>query len=531
MSDHTSHTDHLSQVRLLRGPLALALASVLVCSALFVPGTVHAAVLTLQQGAPIGGLGATSPMYDGAEDVMLIQWAAANNFGGRGDFDVGKNGGNTAHSLLRFDLTPLEEWVSDHVRSVNSITLQLTVKNLYTSNPVGTVHAHLLADANAGWVEGTYATADGQSSTPNDGFSTWNYRQRTTQTWAGSVGAGAAGTDYVAPSLGSKGYNASATPVGTKFTLNLGDGSSFLETWVSGGTNAGFFLRESSGTSSNRINFHSKEAGTVSHRPILIIDYNPQSYYAAAIHQGLLGHWHFDQVVGTRAFDSTTNYNHATFTGLHETNSWRTGVLDGALDLNGQNGHASGSIPQANGLSELTMSVWAKRESSMNDHAGIWLHRTGTTPDVTGFNIAVDADKKLQFRVMGAQLNSVNGTFAADGDWYHLAGTWKQGELMELYLDGERVAWTDSNVPNTLLTGDDLWRFGFDTAGSNRYFNGQVDDAAMWGRVLEPAEILALYNGGLQGINAAMVPEPGTWLMLLAAAACGLLVRRRRGKD
>ncbi len=43
---------------------------------------------------------------------------------------------------------------------------------------------------------------------------------------------------------------------------------------------------------------------------------------------------------------------------------------------------------------------------------------------------------------------------------------------------------------------------------------------------------LAVYGGmgGYYGPNIGYIPEPGSWLLLLSALACGLLVRRRRKK-
>jgi hypothetical protein len=471
----------------------------------------------MQEGAAIGGLG-TTQAYRGAEDVMLIQWASTSNFGGRHDFDVGQNGAQKAHSLLRFDLAPLKY----RMESINSITLQFTVKGLYDAgNPGGIVEVYRLADANADWVEGTYGTS--QSPPPVDGFSTWSHRRRDTQPWAGSVGAGTPGVDYVNALLGSTSYTAATTG---QFNLPLSGDLSFLRTWADGGPQPGFLLKEGTGTAGNRINFHSRE-GSNANRPVLVVDYNPRSYWG--IQQGLVGHWHFDQPAGySAAFDSTTNVNHAGFTGLSATTSWTDGLMGGALDLSSQSGEASSYIPQANGLAELTMSIWAKRDASMNDHAGVWLHRTGTTGDVTGFNVALKDDKRAQFRVMGTPVSSPVNSFVDDGDWYHLVGTWKQGELMELYIDGTKVAWTTGGVPNTPLTGSDLWRFGFDPSPGGRYFSGQLDDAAMWGRVLGPDEILELYSHGLRGISAAIVPEPSAIVLLVLALLPLGLARRRR---
>ena len=73
------------------------------------------------------------------------------------------------------------------------------------------------------------------------------------------------------------------------------------------------------------------------------------------------------------------------------------------------------------------------------------------------------------------------------------------------------LAGTTSNFENLALAGD-AW---LDAAGAGL-------------NTVHPIASFSLYQGGHNVFLSYAVPEPGTWLMLLAAAACGLLVRRRR---
>ncbi len=56
-------------------------------------------------------------------------------------------------------------------------------------------------------------------------------------------------------------------------------------------------------------------------------------------------------------------------------------------------------------------------------------------------------------------------------------------------------------MPRTILyTGRNIGsvgiRFGSNYLGTASYYNGYMDDIAMWNRVLNDSEILAIYNTG-----------------------------------
>ena len=96
---------------------------------------------------------------------------------------------------------------------------------------------------------------------------------------------------------------------------------------------------------------------------------------------------------------------------------------------------------------------------------------------------------------------------AAGSDW------------VRLRLDGTQIA------EHTGLTLDSSVN-GF-TIGSGgdqlRPFDGLIQELVVYGSVLSAADVTRV-EGDMMGLY---IPEPGTWLLLSAALACGLLVRRR----
>lgn len=118
---------------------------------------------------------------------------------------------------------------------------------------------------------------------------------------------------------------------------------------------------------------------------------------------------------------------------------------------------------------------------------------------------------------------------ATTGDWHHVAVVHDAaaGEMI-LYLNGTQVGLDDSfslNLPQggsnpTLIVG------GHDalTFQAKRWFDGGLDDFALWAKALSAGDIAALSRG----TSALAVPEP-TSLGLIVVGLFGLgVVRRRR---
>ena len=101
----------------------------------------------------------------------------------------------------------------------------------------------------------------------------------------------------------------------------------------------------------------------------------------------------------------------------------------------------------------------------------------------------------------GGLVSTVN---LADNNWHHVALSFTSGS-MKLYADGvlvqSRTSFAVSNQSNALVVG------AGDAAGSSQNFNGQIDEATIYNRVLSLAEIQSIFNAGAAGkITQAPVP-------------------------
>jgi len=258
----------------------------LVATILLPIGQAAAVIISFQQDAD---------GYTGVEDTFVSNLAHQNlNFGGRPNFDVGARYSNAqelaqpARALLRFDVTSLATQFSNGF-TVNSATLRLLASG-DASFPGRFLELRLLADENAAWVEGN---SNGFNNVPPpNGESTWRRRNTYDPTtdpqailWAGSPGAGTSGVDYDPTVLASKEVNGIFGGLQSEgwgdFDLVMNGDLSFFNTWASGGTNAGFFLKmdDENVTEKTIINFFSSQLGSSpdphTARPELILDITP----------------------------------------------------------------------------------------------------------------------------------------------------------------------------------------------------------------------------------------------------------------
>lgn len=159
---------------------------------------------------------------------------------------------------------------------------------------------------------------------------------------------------------------------------------------------------------------------------------------------------------------------------------------------------------------ELTISMWIRRDSSRADNYLLALNRWN------GYKVQLQSANKVFFTVKtttGAKDKDNETVTLARNKWYHIAVTYKSGE-MNFYIDGTLVkSWTDitgdlAPVKSTinLTIGQDLPTSLYqnnekdDADGNNfngpwgGYFNGDMDDVRMYNVVLSSTQITSLYN-------------------------------------
>jgi hypothetical protein len=162
-------------------------------------------------------------------------------------------------------------------------------------------------------------------------------------------------------------------------------------------------------------------------------------------------------------------------------------------------GNASVQLPSdLIGSNGGTVSLWMRTTTDTND----WqiLHYLASTADPNADGGGPDNELHLHLTAeeRGALFIEAGGSDIllqtpepiANGQWRHLAATWRNNGFVDLYLDGRRVAFSGPASWNS-FSGSTL-RLGRPTAATRRYV-GDLDEVRLYDRALRHDEILDLY--------------------------------------
>ena len=150
----------------------------------------------------------------------------------------------------------------------------------------------------------------------------------------------------------------------------------------------------------------------------------------------------------------------------------------------------------------MSLETWFKTTATGGRIAG-WSNRnTQGNSQKHDRQLYIDNTGKLNFgaRPNASRLVVTSPGAVNDGQWHHAVGTLSKSGL-KLYLDGQQVGLrTDVTVGEHLNIG--YWRIGGDTvsgwpnAGTNGFFNGSVDEVAVYKHELPAAQIADHYAKG-----------------------------------
>ncbi len=231
--------------------------------------------------------------------------------------------------------------------------------------------------------------------------------------------------------------------------------------------------------------------------------YNPdQNDSDGSTLEEFVSYWRFDEGNGTKASDSAGT-NHGT---IHGPN-WVTGKSGYALSFDGLNDyvevpHNSSLVP----MDQITIEGWIKPLESLRPHpAGTyWLYK-GHTWGQRQYAMGVDSDA-IAVSLWNSTKERIGNLYFVPvklGEWYHIAMTSDEADL-KLYVNGEfrnsvPFPYNISSGTENLYVGTYWPGDGGSCNGNPCYFNGLVDEVAIYNRALTPEEICQHYRNGLEG--------------------------------
>lgn len=224
----------------------------------------------------------------------------------------------------------------------------------------------------------------------------------------------------------------------------------------------------------------------------------------SGIRRDLIAHWAFDDQGAARR-DGLTDGDSVNplHDGALEGNArvTRRGKLGGKLDLDGFHDYVDVQIPVVpNEAAAVTAATWfnaadpgAGRQTIL-ETSGDWSVSLELTADA--------GHLKYSVRVPGSDVIAESDIVPTSGTWHHVAVAYDEtAGTTGLYFDGVEVTSFPSDAKDELsptgrLAPSTGLHLGTYRGAVGRFFHGSLDDAAVWNRALDPAEIASLWNKG-----------------------------------
>ena len=220
---------------------------------------------------------------------------------------------------------------------------------------------------------------------------------------------------------------------------------------------------------------------------------------------GMISYWKLDETSGN-VYSDFYGTNNATSA---DTPTPTAGRVNGAQQFNGTSDKIAAPRIAAYDFSastSFTFEAWIKHPVGSFISQEIILERKTTSSMYISLKFDGSTLLKFQVRNDASQSYSVTGTFNLyDGNWHHVVGVRDAGlNQIRIYVDGVlrntvAAVFTAGFTSSTAGIGIGCRNTPFDPYPS--YFNGIIDEVAIYGIALNAATILKNYNNGLINLS------------------------------
>lgn len=223
----------------------------------------------------------------------------------------------------------------------------------------------------------------------------------------------------------------------------------------------------------------------------------PTDAYGSAVYESSPDlYWRLGETAGSTAGDTSRNQSDGEYFGgvTKGTTSAVAGTNNTSADFDGNSGGVAAKSAITN-PTRYSEELWFRTTTTNGGKLiGFGDQRSGLSSNYDR-HVFMEDSGQLTFGVWTGQAETVTSQAAFnDGDWHHMVAT--QGvDGMRLYVDGVLVGQNDVTTAQA-YTG--YWRVGGDTvwSGSSNYFDGNIDEVAIYGRALAPNTVQEHYLAG-----------------------------------
>jgi prepilin-type N-terminal cleavage/methylation domain-containing protein len=141
---------------------------------------------------------------------------------------------------------------------------------------------------------------------------------------------------------------------------------------------------------------------------------------------------------------------------------------------------------------EITMEAWIKPDNFTS--AGyIWVRNPSSYADIQ-YSAYLESDNSFRIKVMGTAWNT--GYVFPVAEWKHVTVTIKSGDVIKYYIDGEYKAERACPIITSKNCKLNIGARNNGATGHAYFFNGSIDEAAIYNRTLSTSEIKGHYKMG-----------------------------------
>jgi hypothetical protein len=202
----------------------------------------------------------------------------------------------------------------------------------------------------------------------------------------------------------------------------------------------------------------------------------------------LIGWWKLDEVSGITAEDASGENNDGILTSATFSSNSTLGKVKNALSFDGVDDRIRADSSNFGMAKNFTVMAWVFDSDS--DVGNIISN--GSPWD---YRMYIHSSNKLYAQVSlddtSSGYFSSNGTIPSE-EWAHVAFMF-DGSTIKIYINGS-LDKSSSHVGEVQTPNNNTVYLG--TYGSGEYFQGNIDDARIYNRVLTSSEIQAIYNQG-----------------------------------
>lgn len=255
---------------------------------------------------------------------------------------------------------------------------------------------------------------------------------------------------------------------------------------------------------------------------------------------GLDAYWNFDETSGGILYDSSANgpngFNGTLVNYPNGQGNWVPGLFGNALAFGGPGSEEYVSVPNFDvPSSSMTLTAWVYANSiaPWAAIAGNWSNQGYGAFSYATFGSEPNPSLYVADEESGASINIDSGSSLAGistGRWYFLAFVANaQTRSITFAQNGVEVN-SFGYTGQLLASSSQLTIGGIPSGGGTSYWDGEIDDMAIWTRALSSQDLATIYNAGLNGqsLQTLLVPEPS--LSGFIAAAAALFVWWRAGR-